>query len=41
MNDSDAASSGDNRAEDQDSQTILSNNNAVLEPIRMIIMHLG
>jgi hypothetical protein len=35
MSDSDAAFRGDNRDEDRNLQKILSNNNAVLEPVKL------
>jgi hypothetical protein len=35
MSDSDTAFRGDNRDEDQNFQKILSNNNAVLEPVKL------
>ena len=35
MSDSDAAFQGNNRDEDQNFQKILSNNNAVLEPVKL------
>ena len=39
MSDSDAAFQGNNRDEDQNFQKILSNNNAVLEPVMRYIDH--